>query len=183
MGFIIGLLIIGIICYCIYQGDRNLSRKKQIKQINQQLEYLNIQVQQELKKIEAEQQRRQSIPCLFYNSFPFIDFCKVVYKEIHKYKKIKKLVVKGPYVYCNVTSNSGQSAWAFLIDYNDYGMITGRYWKESQNDDSTLPATVADNIASSIRNYDSRQYITFPSQLYGNMDAINHTFFYERGQI
>ena len=51
--------------------------------------------------------------------------------------------VEGPVVRGAVRSNTSITVWMFTIDFNDYGYVSGRYWLNSENNDSPIPKTVA----------------------------------------
>ena len=75
-------------------------------------------------------------------------FAKNATSKIHK--RDISITVEGPIVHGEVVSTTGLSVWTFDIDYNDYGHITGAYWLRSGNDDSTIPAFIADSVQSQI---------------------------------
>lgn len=68
-------------------------------------------------------------------------------------KPIKRLwvTVDSPIVYGTVQSESGISTWKFTLDFNDYGHITGNYWKNTENEDSSIPDKLGEEIKRVIR--------------------------------
>ena len=100
-----------------------------------------------LKKAIATEKRRQN------TSFCYPDYLtQEQFEEIAKasIKPMKKKfanygVVDGKF-YGTVISQSGISEWDFVVDFNDFGKLTGEYWLQSENDDSTIPRRVAETI-------------------------------------
>ena len=54
-------------------------------------------------------------------------------------------VIDGKF-YGTVVSQSGISEWDFVVDFNDFGKLTGEYWLQSENNDSAIPRRVAETI-------------------------------------
>ena len=96
-------------------------------------------------KDAKEEKIRKSTPCSFPVSMTESDFEQIV---INESKQIKRLWVEvnGHIVYGTVKAISGLSKWSFTLDFNDYGSITGRYWLQSDNQDSLIPKTLGNRI-------------------------------------
>ena len=58
--------------------------------------------------------------------------------------------IRGPVVYFTVYSQSRITTWSFTLDFNDYGHITGRYWRWQENYDSSIPDRIGDTISETI---------------------------------
>lgn len=101
----------------------------------------------------AEEQRRKNTPCNFNEGITQQQFTEIAQRAGKHIKRLKKLSVNGPLVYGTVRAQSGISEWEFTIDFNDYGHITGRYWLSSENEDSSIPKHVADNISSLVHSH------------------------------
>ena len=67
-----------------------------------------------------------------------------------------KVAVDGPIVYGMVQSQSGISDWYFMLDFNDYGHITGTFRCTSDNEDSNIPTRLGSLIQDEINNYSSQ---------------------------
>ena len=80
-------------------------------------------------------------------------FTEIAKKQQDKIKRLIEVTVKGPVVHGVVESQSGISDWLFKVDFNDYGHITGSYWIYSDNNDSSIPKRVAENISDEIYFY------------------------------
>lgn len=89
--------------------------------------------------------RRSSIPCDFQDGFTVSEFewmVKHARKKIHRNVQVS---VHGAIVYGTFKAISGKSQWDFTLDFNDYGHITGRYWKETISE-SRIPDRLAELI-------------------------------------
>ncbi len=100
---------------------------------------------------EEEQRRRNSY--FTYNDYiREAEFESIVMSEVKMIKRITKCVISGPVIKCTVRSQSGISDWCFEIDFNDYGLLTGRYWINSYgNYDSSIPKNLSERISSAVR--------------------------------
>ena len=102
------------------------------------------------RKRQRETNRRNSI-CLFQDGISRTEF---EYMAIKVAKHIKRLhvAVDGPIISCKVDSQSGISTWKFIIDFNDFGHITGSSWITLRdNYDSNIPNRYADLMQEAIQ--------------------------------
>ena len=100
-----------------------------------------------LKKAIATEKRRQNTPFCYPDYLTqeqFEEISKVSIKPMKK-KFANYGVVDGKF-YGTVISQSGISEWDFVVDFNDFGKLTGEYWLQSENEDSTIPRRVAETI-------------------------------------
>lgn len=100
-----------------------------------------------LKKAIATEKRRQNTPFCYPDYLTqeqFEEIAKVSIKPMKK-KFANYGVVDGKF-YGTVISQSGISEWDFVVDFNDFGKLTGEYWLQSENEDSTIPRRVAETI-------------------------------------
>lgn len=97
----------------------------------------------------TEEQERGNTPCVFSENLTEEMFQRIAIGEA---KNIKRLWVEvnGAKVYGNVKSASGISTWSFTLDFNDFGAVTGRYWKRTENADSQIPDTLGKRIQDAI---------------------------------
>jgi len=82
---------------------------------------------------------RKKMPCRFNDGFSQEEFETLAYQLGKKIKRITKVLIDGAIVYCSVESQSHISEWFFAVDYNDWGHVTGTFWTESDNQDSSIP--------------------------------------------
>ncbi|MDO5399101.1 MAG: hypothetical protein Q4G33_14370 [bacterium] len=101
-------------------------------------------------KEKQKEERRKNMRCEFVDGFSQEEFNDAALAAGKRIKRLYDLHTDGPYVYGSVRSQSGLSTWQFMIDFNDYGHVTGRYWVFSDNYDSVIPKVVAERIKSSI---------------------------------
>lgn len=101
-------------------------------------------------KEEKKEAERVATPCVFPDTLSQEEFAQVAISEA---KKIKRLWVEvdGHIVRGTVHSVSGLSKWQFILDYNDFGTITGKYWKKTDNGDSSIPDVLGGRISDAIR--------------------------------
>lgn len=83
--------------------------------------------------------KRKAMPCYFEDGISVNEFTSIANRCGKKIKRIRKVDVEGPIVYCVAESQSGYSEWEFKLDFNDWGHITGTYWTQTDNDDSLIP--------------------------------------------
>lgn len=105
----------------------------------------------QIKKSIKEEKRRKSIICRFDGNVSEEEFYSMVRHSAKGIKRLADLRVDNTIVYGKVRSQSGLSEWQFQIDFNDYGVLTGSYWIFSDNNDSSLPTVLADQIAQQIK--------------------------------
>ena len=98
-----------------------------------------------------KEKRRKETPCNFDEGITEKEFAQIAKAEVRKIKRLKNIYVRGPVVYGTVVAQSGISDWTFVIDFNDYGKVTGKYWILSENQDSNIPQRVAQNISDAIK--------------------------------
>lgn len=95
-------------------------------------------------------QNRSDIPCDLSEGITEDDLLKMAMRARRGIKRPISVDVNGPMVFGTVRSQSGISEWDFSVDFNDWGHITGSYWIDSENDNSSIPRLIADRISDSI---------------------------------
>lgn len=100
---------------------------------------------------KEKEEKRRNTPCYFDGAISMNLFDEIVTTNRKRIKRLTHLKAEGPIVYGTVQSQSGISDWNFKIDFNDFGDITGKYWLSSENDDSSIPETVAERISTAIK--------------------------------
>ena len=103
------------------------------------------------RELNIERNKRMSTVVRFDNGISESRFRELAFYSAKQIKK-KRLSISfnGPIVYGTVQSQTGLSSWDFVVDFNDYGKITGNYWLSSENDDSNIPSTFANYLSSYI---------------------------------
>lgn len=59
--------------------------------------------------------------------------------QARKIKRVKSVSVRSAVIYRNVESQTGYSDWDFSVDFDNWGHVTGTYWTQTDNDDSSIP--------------------------------------------
>ena len=83
--------------------------------------------------------KRRAMPCFFKDGLTSSDFIEIAERAGRKIKRVKSVSVRGAVIYCNVESQTGYSDWGFSVDFNNWGHVTGTYWTQTDNDDSSIP--------------------------------------------
>ncbi len=78
------------------------------------------------------------------------EFEKIVWKAGKKIKRIEFIKVDGLKVKGVYKSQTGNTEWDFVIDFDDEGKLTGKYSLNSENKDSNIPKRLADTISEEI---------------------------------
>lgn len=115
------------------------------------------QYEEERKKSEAESARRDDVdakrkntPCKFNDGITYEDFSEIAHRTKKRIKRIKEITISGAVIYCTVESQTGYSDWNFRVDFNDWGHVTGTYWKCTENFDSLIPKHFGDMVSGDI---------------------------------
>lgn len=104
----------------------------------------------EEQKEREEEERRKSCEMQFENGLTQEDFERVAKSCAKTIKRIISCDVVGTHIYCEVRSQSGITDWSFDLDFNDYGNLTGNYWKETENTGSSIPDVLATKICNAL---------------------------------
>jgi hypothetical protein len=158
-------LVIGTVAYFIRKGAKYADQQeKELQQIEEEEKELlvreleqRVKYEEERKKHEAESNRvanisekRKNTPCKFKDGITYEEFSSIAYKAGKRIKRIKETLIVDAVVYCTVESQRGCSVWYFHVDFNDWGHVTGHYWKYSGNADSNIPQYFVDMMAEDI---------------------------------
>lgn len=126
-------------------GGMGLFFKKMLDNANESAE--------ERKRAQREEEKRKRTKCCFSDGISIDEFRYIVKKSVRYIKRVKILPIDDAIVYGMVRSNSGLSEWNFTIDFNDYGHLTGKYWLQSDNEESDVPRVIAEKISALIRSF------------------------------
>ena len=124
--------------------------KKAAAERQREEEELKLREEEQSQREELEKRRRNT-PCYFNNGITQNEFNDIVQSTKKHIKRLISLTTEGPIVYGKVRSQSGISIWKFTLDFNDFGEITGAYWKTSENYDSDIPQLIGDSIQGAIQ--------------------------------
>ena len=113
----------------------------------------------EWERWRAVNQKRKATPCFFKDGISAEEFKKIALHVGEKHRRVKNISVKGPVIYCTVESQTGNSNWDFNVDFNNWGHITGTYWSQTDNDDSSIPKHYGDMVSEEIHNFLSSRSI------------------------
>lgn len=84
-------------------------------------------------------EKRENTPCRFVDGITYEDFSDIAYRVKKRIKRIINISISGAVIYCTVESQTGYSNWEFSVDFNNWGHVTGVYWRNSENADSAIP--------------------------------------------
>lgn len=95
---------------------------------------------------QAEEERRQNTPCYFVDGISEKTFREITKQTAKRFRRLKVTEIDGAVIFITFYSQSGLSDYEAIIDFNDYGHITGTYWLSNDNEDSNLPDKFAECI-------------------------------------
>ena len=156
-------LALGIIGLII---KKQIARSERTKLLREQ-EYEEYEEERRKQEIELNRQKevdakRMRTPCNFDEGIAHEEFLTIVRSVGKSIKRIKKVTTSGPVVYCTVESQSGHSEWDFNVDFNDWGHVTGTYWKSTENHDSNIPDVFGEIVSDRICRLLRERNINFP---------------------
>lgn len=142
---------IGVAGYVLDAFQKNKQREKEEEEERAKA----LQAAEEARRnAELKETIRRNTICEFEDGISQDDFERIVRRTCKKIKRVSSVNINGPVIKGTVRTSSGISEWGFTIDFNDYGHITGKYWLSSENDDSSIPEIIADNICELLNNPD-----------------------------
>ncbi|MBQ2759724.1 MAG: hypothetical protein IJE93_08150 [Clostridia bacterium] len=97
-----------------------------------------------------EEYTRKNTPCVFSEVLSKKQFSELAI-EVAKPIKRLKVTVADAKIFGEVKSVSGISKWFFILDYNDFGKVTGNYWViKNTNTESSIPNVYAEDLKNRI---------------------------------
>lgn len=152
--FFLDCLIVGAIVLLVKKEIKNTEEERKRQEVKKR------KYEEECKKREAESTRRdvvdnkrKSTICRFKDGLTYEDFLFITHKIAKRIKRIKTINVQGPVIYCTVESQTGYSDWDFEVDFNDWGHVTGTYWKWAENHDSNIPEHFGKMVSDEVRQF------------------------------
>ena len=131
------------------------------KVVNIILEVHSWNSQERLEK-KQDEELRQSLSIQFPEFLNQEEFNRIIHEETDKIIRIKKVEISQALINLEVYSNSRISTWCFTLDYNDYGILTGKVRISSENTDSSMPKNVSLRISERLNDILKNQYILPP---------------------
>ena len=98
------------------------------------------------KKKSKNKAARENTPFTFNQELTYDDFKAAVYESVESYDSIINIEIEGPSATISVKRKTGIFLWYFKVNFNDYGLFTGKYWIERNNKKSKIPESVANRI-------------------------------------
>lgn len=93
---------------------------------------------------------RREIKVIYNNELSKEEFKEIVNKIAKRLKRVTSIEIYNARIYGKVISQSGISDWSFIVDFNDWGYIDGKYIVESDNFDSEIPERFAELVKEEI---------------------------------
>lgn len=89
-------------------------------------------------------------PCSFSDGISKYDFQQIVKKAVKKSDRIEELKIFDAKIYGLIRSQTGKTAWRFVLDFNDNGHLTGYYRNLTKNEDSQISIYIGESIKQEI---------------------------------
>ena len=134
------------------------------KVVNIILEVHSWNSQERLEK-KQDEELRQSLSIQFPEFLNQEEFNRIIHEESVKIIRIKEVEISQALINFEVYSNSRISTWCFTLDYNDYGILTGKVRISSENSDSSIPENISLRISERLNDILKNHYI-FPPDDY-----------------
>ena len=106
--------------------------------------------------------KRRNTPCRFQDGISYQEFQQMAHSVRKRLKRINKITIEGAKIECVVESQTGVSEWKFVVDFNDWGHITGAYWMGVENYDSSIPEKFGRDLSEQIKYILSNKHIVLP---------------------
>lgn len=132
---------------------------------------------EQLHTIRDERERKQRVEferkrmyCFIDNEIKYEDFEALAQTAARRTKRVRSVSVQGARVFATVESQSKLTDWNFEVDFNNWGHVTGRYWMDSENNDSAIPEYYANTLSSLIKTFLSNHNV-LPEDFASAVDA------------
>ena len=96
------------------------------------------------------EKKRCSTPPSYDDGVSEEEFKQIVLNAKKGIPRIKSFTITGFVIDIEVESQSGISIWRAIVDFNDFGHLTGWYKIWSENHDSKIPEAFARNVSEGI---------------------------------
>lgn len=101
--------------------------------------------------------RHYDIPCSF-TDIKRDEFAEIAYRAGKGIRRLTINKVEDAEVFCTVRSQSDLSEWDFSLGFNDFGHITGAWWKYGDTRKSLIPDRLAEKICNELKPYTEKYY-------------------------
>ena len=118
--------------------------------------------QERLEK-KQDDELRHSLSIQFPEFLNQEEFNRIIHEETDKINRFKKVEINQALISFEVYSNSRISTWCFTLEYNDYGILTGKVRISSENSDSSFPENISLRISERLIEILKNQYILPPN--------------------
>lgn len=105
----------------------------------------------ENRRAAEEERRRKTSRPRFDERLTRSGFIEIAEQIAQAAPRVEEVQVDGMTITIYVKSNSGLSSWKAVIDFNDYGLLTGQYWLNTENSQSKIPEHFANAVQAEIR--------------------------------
>ena len=95
---------------------------------------------------QAQETARRQTKCTFSGKVSRSAFQSAAEKACQNMKELTKYQIRGTVIHGFSVRKKDNTSWAFDLDFNDNGSITGRYWIYSENPHSKLPEQIGSLI-------------------------------------
>lgn len=95
---------------------------------------------------QAREASRRQTKCTYQGKISRGAFQTAAAKACENVKDLTKYRISGTVVHGFSDRKKDNTSWAFDLDFNDHGRITGRYWMYSENPHSKLPEWIGSLI-------------------------------------
>lgn len=117
---------------------------------------------QERLERKQDEELRQSLSIQFPEFLNQEEFNRIIHEETDKINRFKKVEINQALINFEVYSNSRISTWCFTLNYNDYGILTGKVRISRENTDSSIPENISLRISERLTDILKNQYILPP---------------------
>lgn len=128
-----------------------------MEKVAEEIERRNIET-----RIDIVNAKRKHTRCRFRDGLAYEDFVSIAHKASNRIRRIKSVNVQGAVIYCTVESQTGYSNWDFKVDFNDWGHVTGTYWKWTENNDSNIPSHFGKMVSGYVHQFYRDRNISLP---------------------
>ena len=116
----------------------------------EKLNKIKLQCENRLERLKLLNSQRKKASCSFEDGISSSEFESIAHDVAKKFERITDVFVSNATIYCDVKSQTGMSTWVFSVDFNDWGHITGIFWRNSDNDVSDIPKYYATAVSKEI---------------------------------
>ena len=147
MGFFSNVFLGGLAIYGIRKIKKTNEEEQQ--RLAEEMERIRRENEKERRRIEKArrlEEKRKSCVYHFDKGLTEEEFKNIVLSCTKKIKRIEKVEIDMLSITCSVSSQSGISQWDFVLDFNDFGYLTGKCYSKAENYDSNIPERLNDLI-------------------------------------